>query len=609
MLRTLRPTAAARHTPRILKPHVRILARNLAKRANKKKPNTTAPRSNRADNSVVVSSLHAVTKTLPSGRKLFDSVSLQLLAGAKVGVLGPNGAGKSTLLRLLGGRPDDTIDGETWINPRLRVGMLEQEPQLDEARSVIDNVLDGVAEQRDLLQRLDEVTAAMEEAATEGADTLDELLDEHAALTDRVESLDCWSLRSEVETVMRELNCPPSEAMPQVLSGGQRRRVALARLLVSRPELLLLDEPTNHLDTSSVAWLEQWLGAFKGSVVAVTHDRYFLDNVAGYIVEVDGGRARPYVGNYTGWLKHKADAMRLEERQGEQRADRLEKELAWIRQQPKGGRGLSKARKRAYETLLDESNAAKHAARVQGGAIAIVPGPRLGSKALSVRGVRKSHGGRTLLNGVSFELPPGGVLGVVGANGTGKSTLMRMIVGEDAPDEGVLEVGNTVTLGYVDQSRSGLDPKKSVYEEISQGADNLVFGDREVHMRAYVASFNLRSDMQEKRVSALSGGERGRVHLAKTLRGGSNLLLLDEPTNDLDVDTLRSLEEAIREFAGTAIIVSHDRWFLDRVCDHTLAFDGAGNADFFEGSLSDYNAWRQRTGRGELEMSSASTRG
>jgi len=397
---------------------------------------------------------------------------------------------------------------------------------------------------------------------------------------------------------MAALNCPPPEAMPSTLSGGQRRRVALCRLLLSEPELLLLDEPTNHLDTKSVQWLEEWLAQFKGTVVAVTHDRYFLDNVAGYILEVDAGFARPFKGNYSGWLKHKAEQLRLEQGREEARASRLSTELQWIRSNPKGGRTRSRARLRSYERLLAEQRDAQSAERVQSGAISIAPGPRLGNQVLTVHGVSKSYGNRSLFRNLSFEMPPGAVLGIVGANGMGKSTLVKLIVGAEEPDEGEIRLGGTVVLGYVDQSRSGLDASKTVYEEISQGLDVLTLGDREVAMRAYVATFNLRGTTQEKLVGNLSGGERGRVHLAKTLRMGCNLLLLDEPTNDLDVDTLRSLEEAIGSFAGSVIVVSHDRWFLDRVCDHTLAFHSDGGVEFFEGSVSDFDAWKAR--RGEM---------
>jgi len=559
-----------------------------------------------------VARLEHVHKVLPGGRVLFNDVSLGLLSGAKVGILGPNGAGKSSLLRLLAGT-DSEHEGNVWRAPSLRVGMLEQEPQLDESRCVLDNVLDGVSDARNALDRFEVVSALIEAGGGYGGGdggggggggdgearpleslSLEELLGEQAAAGDAVEALDCWNLRLEARTAMEALRCPPGEAMPAVLSGGQRRRVALCRLLLTKPELLLLDEPTNHLDTASVAWLEAWLAAFRGTVVAVTHDRYFLDNVAGYIVEVDSGFARPFRGNYSGWLKHKAEAMRLEDLREEARAARLKGELAWINQNARGGRAKSKARLRSYEKLLDEARDARNAERVQSGAISIVPGPRLGNQVLSAHGLTKSYGERTLFRDLSFELPPGAVLGVVGANGMGKSTLIRLIVGEEEADAGEVRVGATVALGYVDQSRSGLDARNSVYEEIAQGVDFLTVGGREVSMRAYVAAFNLRGTMQEKLVSNLSGGERGRVHLAKTLRRGCNLLLLDEPTNDLDVDTLRSLEEAIGAFAGSAVIVSHDRWFLDRVCDHTLAFDAAGGADFFEGSISDYDAWRAR---------------
>ena len=539
-----------------------------------------------------------VSKTIPGGRVLLDGVNLRLLKGAKVGVLGANGAGKSSLLKLLAGTDTD-YEGRISMSSGLRIGMMEQEPQLDEERDVHSNVTDGLMEQRTVLERFEEVnhclTATGDDAPS--ADALEELIGEQAELTERIEALGCWNLASDVASAMAALNCPPGDAMPAHLSGGQKRRVALARLLLSRPDVLMLDEPTNHLDAGSVAWLERYLAAYKGAVVAVTHDRYFLDNVAGWILELDRGRALPFRGNYTQWLEHKAARMREEERDEKAMARRLSDELAWIRANTRGGQKKNKARVRSYEELLEAQGGGRDAERVRSGAIVIAPGPRLGGQVLTASGLAVRYEGRELFRGLSFDLPPGCVMGVIGANGTGKTSLLRLIAGEQAPDEGEVRLGTTVKLGYASQTREGLDDRKSVFEEITQGVETLVLGGREVNARRYVAAFNLQGAVQEKRVGSLSGGERGRVHLAKTLREGCNLLLLDEPSNDLDVDTLRSLEEALADFAGSAVVVSHDRWFLDRVCTHTLAFEPDGHVEFFEGSVTDYTTWRERHGR------------
>ena len=539
-----------------------------------------------------VATFQNVRKSLPGGRVLLDGLNLRLLQGAKVGVLGSNGAGKSTLLKLISGADKDH-EGEVLRRSGFTFGMMEQEPQLDEENNVLSNVTDGLAEQKAALQRFDEVNELLVSEDLD-AERMDELLAEQAELTDLLERLDCWNLTNDVQQAMTALNCPPADAMPSTLSGGQRRRVALARLLLSKPDVLLLDEPTNHLDAASVAWLESFLASYKGAVVAVTHDRYFLDNVASWILEIDRGRCLPFKGNYTEWLTEKAQRTRQEEKEEKAFAQRMKDELKWIQNQRSRGKGTDKARMRSYESLVEARESSRDNERVKSGAIAIAPGPRLGSSVLTASNLSLSYGGRELFRNLSFELPPGAVMGIVGANGTGKTSLLRLIAGEERPDEGQLNLGPSVVLGYASQTRDGLDDKKSVYEEISQGLETITMGGQEVSLRLYVAAFNLRGQMQEKLVGSLSGGERGRVHLAKTLREGCNLLLLDEPSNDLDVDTLRSLEEALGDFAGSAVVVSHDRWFLDRVCTHTLSFEAGGKVEFFEGNLSQYTTWKSR---------------
>jgi sulfate-transporting ATPase len=584
------------------------LVRSLAKKANKKsKAKRTGGGSSSAPSKGSsgggggggggqdVVTMFEVRKALPGGRVLLDGVSLRLLQGAKVGVLGANGAGKSTLLKLLCGMDED-YEGRVERRGNVSFGMMAQEPQLDEESNVLSNVTDGLAEQKAALTRFDEVNDLLASGAVADGE-MDALLAEQSALTDRIEALDCWGLSGDVAAAMAALNCPPGDAMPSTLSGGQRRRVALARLLLSKPDVLLLDEPTNHLDATSVAWLETYLSRYKGAVVAVTHDRYFLDNVAGWILEVDRGRCVPFRGNYTEWLTDKAQRMRQEETEEKASAQRMRDELKWIQDQQRRGKGKDKAKVRNYEKLVQEREGSRDNDRLVSGAIAIAPGPRLGSQVLAARGLALSHGGRELFRDLSFELPAGAIMGIVGANGTGKTSLLRLIAGETTPDAGELALGPSVALGYASQTRDGLDPAKTVFEEISQGLETITMGGQEVSLRLYVAAFNLRGQMQEKRVGSLSGGERGRVHLAKTLRAGCNLLLLDEPSNDLDVDTLRSLEEALSDFAGSAIVVSHDRWFLDRVCTHTLAFEPDGKVEFFEGSLTQYQTWRARTGK------------
>src|SRR3712207_5017306 len=522
--------------------------------------------------------MHRVSRRYPPDKTVLQDVSLSFFPGAKIGVLGYNGAGKSTVLRIMAGTDTD-YTGEARLAPGATVGLLEQEPHLDEAKDVRGNVEDGVREIRDLLDRFNELSVNYS----------DETADEFARLQDRIDAADAWNLDSQLDQAMDALRLPPPDADVTRLSGGERRRVALCRLLLSAPDLLLLDEPTNHLDAESVAWLERHLEEYKGTVVAVTHDRYFLDNVAGWILELDRGHGLPFKGNYSSWLEQKQARLAQEERKDKARKRMIEEELAWVRENPKGRRKKSKARLNNYERLLAEDRNVK-LDQVQ---IHIPAGPRLGGKVIEADGVVKGFGDRLLIDGLSFSLPPAGIVGVIGANGAGKTTLCRMIVGDETPDAGSLAVGDTVELAYVDQSRDALDPDKSVWEEISDGYDQIKVGDREVNSRAYTAGFNFKGSDQQRKVGALSGGERNRVHLAKLLRRGGNTLLLDEPTNDLDVDTLRALEEALLAFPGCAVIISHDRWFLDRVATHVLAFEGDSQVTWFEGNFEAYEEHRR----------------
>jgi energy-dependent translational throttle protein EttA len=521
--------------------------------------------------------MYKLSRTHPPDRQVLKDISLSFLPGAKIGVLGLNGAGKSTLLRIMAGRDTD-FRGEAELAPGATVGLLEQEPQLDESKDVRGNVEDGVAEVRGLLDRFNELAANYSE----------ETADEFAALQDRIDAADAWNLDSQLDQAMDALRLPPGDADVTKLSGGERRRVALCRLLLSAPDLLLLDEPTNHLDAESVAWLEKHLEDYKGTVVAVTHDRYFLDNVAGWILELDRGHGIPFKGNYTSWLEQKQARLAVEEKQESARQRTIARELEWVRTNPKGRRAKSKARLSNYERLLAEERNVK-LDQVQ---IHIPSGQRLGAKVIEADDVRKGFGDRLLIEDLSFSLPPAGIVGVIGANGAGKTTLFRMIVGAEEPDAGAIRLGDTVDLAYVDQSRDALDADKTVWQEISDGYDNIKVGDREMNSRAYVAGFNFKGSDQQKKVGALSGGERNRVHLAKLLRRGGNVLLLDEPTNDLDVDTLRALEEALLAFPGCAVIISHDRWFLDRVATHVLAFEGDSQVTWFEGNFEAYEEWR-----------------
>ncbi|MCY4319245.1 MAG: energy-dependent translational throttle protein EttA [Alphaproteobacteria bacterium] len=531
--------------------------------------------------------MHGLAKAYPGGRKVLDNIRLAFLPGAKIGVLGPNGAGKSTLMRIMAGLETE-FDGEARAADGVRVGYLPQEPELDPDRDVMGNVMQGVAETAGLLARFNEVSARFAEDLDPAE--MDALIEEQGELQAQIDAADGWELERTVEIAMDALRCPPGDADTAALSGGERRRVALCRLLLSRPDLLLLDEPTNHLDAESVAWLERFLERYEGTVVAVTHDRYFLDNVAGWILELDRGRGVPFEGNYSSWLEQKERRLTLEERQESARRKVLQRELEWVRQSPRARQAKSRARLRAYEELLAEGQRRA----LDTAEIVIPPGPRLGDVVIEAQDVAKAFGDRLLMEGVSFRLPPAGIVGVIGPNGAGKTTLFRMLTGEDVPDSGALRVGETVKIGAVNQSRDALDADKTVWEEISGGLDTIALGGREVASRAYVSTFNFKGSDQQKKVGSLSGGERNRVHLAKMLKSGANLLLLDEPTNDLDVETLRSLEEALLAFAGSVLVISHDRWFLDRIATHILAFEGDSHVEWFEGNYADYEADRRR---------------
>jgi energy-dependent translational throttle protein EttA len=533
-----------------------------------------------------VYSMHRVDKFYGPERQILKEISLSFLHGAKIGVLGPNGAGKSTLLRIMAGL-EEPSSGKTWLAPGARVGYLSQEPELDDAKDVRGNVEDGVREKRDLLERFNELSMRFAEPMSD--EEMNALLEEQGQVQDLIDRTDAWNLDRMLDTAMDALRLPPGDADVSTLSGGERRRVALCRLLLSAPDLLLLDEPTNHLDAESVAWLEKHLEDYEGTVVAVTHDRYFLDNVAGWILELDRGRGIPFKGNYSSWLEQKQERLAHEERRETARRRTIARELEWVRESPKGRRTKARARLNRYEALLAEEANVK-LDQVQ---IHIPAGPRLGNVVLEADDLRKGFGDRLLMEDLSFTLPPAGIVGVIGPNGAGKTTLFRMIVGEEEPDAGALRLGDSVELAYVDQSRDALAPDKTVWEEISDGYDSIKVGERELNSRAYCAGFNFRGSDQQRNVGVLSGGERNRVHLAKLLRRGGNLLLLDEPTNDLDVDTLRALEEALLSFAGCAVIISHDRWFLDRVATHVLAFEGDSQVTWFEGNFEAYEEHRR----------------
>ncbi len=539
--------------------------------------------------------MHRVGKYVPPDRDVLKDISLSFYPGAKIGVIGANGSGKSSLLRIMAG-VDEDFTGDARLTPGFTVGLLEQEPQLDAGKDVSGNVMDGAAEVAGLLSSYEELMAKWSDPDVD----YEKLGNQQADLEAKIEAVDGWDLQRTVDIAMDALRLPPGDADVTTLSGGERRRVALCRLLLSKPDLLLLDEPTNHLDAESVAWLERFLQDYAGTVVAITHDRYFLDNVARWILELDHGKGHPFEGNYSGWLEQKQERLGQQEKQNEARRRTLERELDWVRMAPKARQAKSKARLSAYEELQKEAEEARDvSSRLE---IAIPPGPRLGDQVIEATGVRKGFGDRLLIEDLSFSLPRAGIVGVIGPNGAGKTTLFRMIVDaatgdgdpELTPDAGKLTIGSTVDLAYVDQSRDSLDDSRTVYEEITDGADVLVVGNREVNGRAYCASFNFKGSDQQKPVGKLSGGERNRVHLAKLLRRGGNVLLLDEPTNDLDVDTLRALEEALDSFPGCAVMISHDRWFLDRIATHILAFEGDSQVRWFEGNFTEYEDVRQK---------------
>ncbi len=529
--------------------------------------------------------MKGLNKTYPGGKQVLKDIWLSFLPGAKIGVLGLNGAGKSTLLRIMAGQ-DDNFTGEAWAAEGVKVGFLEQEPKLNGEKDVLGNVMEGAGEMARMLARFEEVSNAFSDPDAD----MDKLIAEQAELQEKIDAGNGWDLGRTVEIAMDALRLPPADADVEKLSGGERRRVALCRLLLSKPDMLLLDEPTNHLDAESVAWLERHLAEFPGTVVAVTHDRYFLDNVAGWILELDRGAGIPWEGNYTSWLKQKDKRLALEEKVADSRRRTLQRELEWMGQSPQARRTKSKARIAAYNQMVEE----EQKATLDTAQIVIPAGPRLGDHVITAENISKGFGDRLLIDNLSFNLPPGGIVGVIGPNGAGKTTLFKMITGQDKPDSGVFSVGPTVKLGYVDQSRETLDPNKTVWEELSGGLDIIKLGSREISSRAYCGSFNFKGPDQQKKVGQLSGGERNRVNLAKMLKSGANVLLLDEPTNDLDVDTLRALEEALADFAGCAVIISHDRWFLDRIATHMLAFEGDSHVEWFEGNYQDYEADKHR---------------
>ena len=523
--------------------------------------------------------MDGVSKTYPGGKKCFENIRLSFLPGVKIGVVGVNGAGKSTLLRIMAGIDKD-FTGEAWAAEGARVGYLPQEPQLDPTKTVRENVMEGVAAKKAILDRYNEL--AMNYS--------DETAEEMARLQDEIDAQNLWDLDAQIDVAMEALRCPPDDAMPEHLSGGELRRVALCKLLLEAPDMLLLDEPTNHLDAETIAWLQNHLIAYKGTILVVTHDRYFLDDITGWILELDRGRGIPYEGNYSSWLEQKAKRLEQEAREDKSKQKTLERELEWMRQGAKARQAKSKARINAYNELAEQSEREK-LSRAQ---IVIPNGPRLGNKVIEVEGLKKAMGDKLLVEDLSFSLPPGGIVGVIGPNGAGKSTLFKMLTGQEKPDAGSVEYGDTVDLSYVDQSRDDLNADDTVWEAITGGAELIKLGDAEVNSRAYCSSFNFKGGDQQKKVGLLSGGERNRVHMARLLKEGGNVLLLDEPTNDLDVETLRALEDALVDFAGCAVVISHDRFFLDRICTHILAFEGEAHVEWFEGNFEDYEEDKKR---------------
>ena len=529
--------------------------------------------------------MKGLSKTYPGGKKVLDNIWLSFYPGAKIGVLGPNGSGKSTLLKIMAGI-DNEFHGEAWSAEGTKIGYLQQEPQLDKTKTVLENVMDGLADKMAIVNEYNDIS--MKFAEEMSAEEMDALIAKQAELQEQIDAGNLWELEREAERAMDALRCPPGDSSVESLSGGEKRRVALARLLLSKPDMLLLDEPTNHLDAESVSWLQRFLGDYPGTVVMITHDRYFLDNVTGWILELDRGSGYPYEGNYTSYLVAKEKRQEQEAKESEARDKTLAKELEWIRKGAKARQAKSKARITAYEELLAQSQAQTWE-KLQ----IVIPTPeRLGHNVINIKGLSKAFGDRLLIDDLTFNLPAGGIVGIIGPNGAGKSTLFRMITGQEKPDKGTIEIGDKVKLGYVDQSRDALDDNKTVWQEISNGLDNIEFGTKVMPSRAYVSSFNFKGSDQQKKMGMLSGGERNRVHLAKMLKSGANVLLLDEPTNDLDVETLRALEDALEIFPGCAVVISHDRWFLDRLCTHILAFEGDSHVEWFEGNFQDYEADR-----------------
>ncbi len=538
-----------------------------------------------SDDKKIIFSMVGVSKIYPPQKQVLKNIYLSFFYGAKIGIVGLNGAGKSTLLKIIAGIDKEYLGEVVYASPEYRVGYLEQDPQLTNGKTVKDTVMEGAGEAVSLLKEFEEVNNAFGDPdILENPDKMEKLIERQAHLQDRIDAIDAWNIDTRVERAMDALRCPPGDELVDHLSGGERRRVALCRLLLSQPEILLLDEPTNHLDAESIDWLEQHLQRYPGTVICITHDRYFLDHVAGWILELDRGEGIPWKGNYSSWLEQKSKRLEQEDKQSGKRAKALARELEWIRMAPKARQAKGKARLNSYEKLLNEEQKEKEA-KLE---IFIPNGPRLGNKVIEAQGVSKAFGNKELFNDLNFMLPPNGIVGVIGPNGAGKSTMFKMIMGMETPDSGTFEVGETVTIGYADQSHKDIDPEKSVYQVISGGQDTIRVGGKEINARAYLSRFNFTGSDQEKLCKVLSGGERNRLHLALTLRSGANVLLLDEPTNDIDINTLRALEEGLENFAGCAVVISHDRWFLDRICTHILAFEGDGKTYYYEGTYTEY---------------------